>query len=170
MRDRTVIVFLLGAWLAGTLFMWSVATQNFRLVDRLLASPSPQITSRLAPADARLLMRYQASEVNRLFFDRWGWVQVSLGAILLSLVFRATADRPLRVMVLLMVIAAAATQFVVVPETIRLGRLLDFAPRTPPPPEAAAFWRLHTAYTALDMLKFLLGIGGTVRLLAQRNQ
>ena len=39
MRDKTIAALLLGAWLAGTLFMWSVATQNFRLVDRLLASP-----------------------------------------------------------------------------------------------------------------------------------
>ncbi len=170
MRHRTGIALLLGAWLAGTLFMWAVATQNFRLVNRLLASPSPQITSRLAPSDTRLLMRYQASEVNRLFFDRWGWVQVCLGVILLSLVYRATPDRPLRLLVLLMLLAAAAAQFYVVPETIRLGRLLDFAQRTPPPPEAAPFWRLHTAYTVLDMLKFLLGIAGAVRLLARPNQ
>ena len=144
--------------------MWTVATQNFRLVDRLLASPSPEITSRLPPADARLLMRYQASEVNRLFFDRWGWTQLTLGATLLFFVFRSTSDRLLCVLVLLMLLAAAATQFYVVPETIRLGRLLDFTPRTPPPPEAAPFWRLHTAYTALDMLKFLLGLAATVRL------
>ena len=50
-------------------------------------------------------------------------------------------------------------QLYVVPETIRLGRLLDFVPREPPPPEEAPFWRLHHTYTALDMLKFVLGLG-----------
>ena len=58
-------------------------------------------------------------------------------------------------------------QFYVVPETIRLGRLMDFVPREPPPPEAAPFWRLHGAYTALDMLKFLLGLAAGILLLKQ---
>ena len=168
MYGKPLIGFLLGAWLAGTLFMWAVATQNFRLVDRLLGSPAPGVSERwtpLAPGDARLLMRYQASEVNRLFFDRWGWTQLALGVALLWLVLRASSDRQLRITAVLMLGIAAVLQFGVVPETVRLGRLLDFAPRSPAPPQAAPFWRLHTAYTALDMLKFLLGILATVRLL-----
>ena len=115
-------------------------------------------------------MRHQASEVNRLFFDRWGWTQLALGAVLLWLTFRASTDRQLRIATLLMLAIAAALQFGVVPETVRLGRLLDFAPRSPAPPEAAPFWRLHTAYTALDMLKFLLGIFATVRLLISERR
>jgi hypothetical protein len=66
-------------------------------------------------------------------------------------------------------VIAAALQFMVVPETIRLGRALDFAVRNPPPPESAPFWRLHAAYTTLDMLKFLLGIYGLVRLARHRR-
>ena len=149
--------------------MWSVATENFHLVDRLLASPAPQVTQRvapLAPGDDRLLMRYQASEVNRLFFDRWGWTQVGLAAVLVVLVFRSSPDSLLRVSVVAMAAIAVVLQFGVVPEAVRLGRLLDFAPRSPAPPEAAPFWRLHAAYTALDLLKFLLGVFAAVRLAA----
>ena len=147
--------------------MWAVATQNFRLVDRLLASPTQEWSVRAAPlasGDARLLMRYQASEVNRLFFDRWGWTQLGLAVGFFWLMFRGSTDRLLRVTALLMLLIAAALQFVVVPETIRLGRVLDFAARSPAPPESAPFWRLHTAYTALDMLKFLLGVTALARL------
>jgi len=151
--------------------MWSVATQNFRLVDRLLGSPAPEVSRRsapLAPGDARLLMRHQASEANRLFFNRWGWTQLALGVALLWLVFSAPADSTLRAAALLMLAIAAALQFVVVPETVRLGRALDFALLSPAPPEAAPFWRLHTVYTVLDLLKFLLGILATGRLLRGR--
>ena len=109
-------------------------------------------------------MRYQASEVNRLFFHRWGMAQLVLGAILTFLAFQPPADRRLRWTVLAMFCLAVAEQFGVVPETIRLGRILDFASREPAPPEAAPFWRLHTAYTALDMGKFLLGLWAVVRL------
>lgn len=166
-RDRILIAFLLGAWLAGTLFMWSVATQNFRLVDRLLASPAGELRERTAPlasGDTRLVMRYQASEVNRVLFDRWGWTQLGLAGALVWLVFRSPADRWVQMAVLVMALIAAVLQFAVVPETVRLGRLLDFAAREPAPPEAAPFWRLHTAYTALDMLKFILGVAVTAGL------
>lgn len=167
MGRKTLASFVLGAWLGATLFMWSLATQNFRLVDRLLASPAPAFQAHIASlpsGEARLLMRYQASEVNRLFFDRWGWAQLLLGAIFAWLVFRSSADLSLRAVAVLMLLIAAAMQFGVVPETIRLGRALDFAVRNPPPPETAPFWRLHAAYTTLDMLKFLLGVYGAARL------
>ncbi len=148
--------------------MWSVATQNFRVVDRLLALSSPELRQRQAPlavGDARLLMRHQGSEMNRLLFDRWGWTQLGLGLILVWLTFRSTPDHWLRITILLMALIAAGLQFAVVPETVRLGRLLDFALRSPAPPEVAPFWRLHNAYTALDALKLLLGVFGVARLL-----
>jgi hypothetical protein len=61
-------------------------------------------------------------------------------------------------LIAVMVVIVVVLQGYVVPETIRLGRLLDFVPREPAPPEAAPFWRLHHTYTGLDMLKFLLGL------------
>jgi hypothetical protein len=167
MHRQTLIALIIGSWTAGTLFMWAVATQNFRLVDRILASPPPAWTERagsLASSDARLLMRYQASEVNRLFFERWGWAQIALGLLLAALVFTAPTPRWLRLSALLMLLIAVALQFAVVPETVRLGRLLDFAPRDVPPPEYAPFWRLHAAYTLLDGTRLLLGVYAAFRL------
>ncbi len=146
--------------------MWSVAIENFRVVDRLLASPSPELKQRLAllaPGESRLLMRHQGSEVNRLFFDRWGWMQLGLGVVLVGLVFYSTPDRWLRITIVLMTLIAAGLQLAVVPEAVRLGRLLDFTPRSPAPPELAPFWRFHNAYTTLDSVKLLLGIFGVAR-------
>jgi hypothetical protein len=167
MHRQTLLALIIGAWSAGTFFMWAVATQNFRLVDRILASPPPawaQRAASLAPTDARLLMRYQASEVNRLFFERWGWAQIVLGALLAALVFTAPTPRFLRLSALAMLLIAVALQFAIVPETIRLGRILDFAPRDVPPPEYAPFWRLHAAYTILDGARLLLGLYAAFRL------
>lgn len=172
MGKRMGTALLLGAWLAATLFMWVVATQNFRLVDRLLAAPAPDFARRiagLASGEARLLLRYQASEVNRWFFDRWGWAQLGLGVLLSILVSRAAVPRKIRIPIFWMLLIAAVLQIYVVPETIRLGRLLDFAVRTPPPPEEASFWRLHAAYAALDMLKFLLGVYAAAGLLRDKS-
>ena len=172
MPCQTLSALVLGAWISGTLFMWAVATQNFRLVDRLLAAPPGQWTERaqpLAPGDARLLMRYQASEVNRLFFERWGWAQVALAGLLAALVSTRPRDRWLWISALVMLAIALGLQLFVVPETVRLGRLLDFLPRDPAPPEAAPFWRLHGAYTALDGARLLISLFAAFRLLTGRS-
>ncbi len=172
MPRQTLIGLVLGAWIAGTLFMWAVATQNFRLVDRILAGPPGAWTRHaqpLDPGDARLLMRYQASEVNRLFFERWGWAQVALAALFAALVARRPRDRWLWIPALVMLAIALGLQLFVVPETVRLGRALDFLPRDPAPPEAALFWRLHGAYTALDGTRLLISLFAAGRLLTARR-
>jgi hypothetical protein len=168
MTRQVLTAAVLGAWIAGTLFMWGVATQNFRIVDRILGAPPQAWTERarpLAPGDARLLLRHQASEVNRLFFERWGWAQIALGVALAGLVVGGPSERWLRLSAVVMLLIALGLQFGVVPETVRLGRILDFLPRDPAPPEATPFWRLHAAYTALDGSRLLLCLFAVWRLI-----
>jgi len=40
MHLTRIAALLLGAWLGGCVFMDTVATQNFRSVDRMLAAPT----------------------------------------------------------------------------------------------------------------------------------
>ena len=148
--------------------MWLVATQSFAVAARLLDAPSEglaETAAALSPENLRLVLRHQASEVNRWFFGAWGWVQVPLAVVVFGSAVRLRGGKPMLGGLGVMLLITLALQFYVVPETVRLGRLLDFVPREPPPPEAAPFWRLHGAYTALDMLKFLLGLGAGVLLL-----
>ena len=84
---------LLGGWIAGSLFMILVATQNFRSVDRLLASPAGAAASieRMGREEARTFLRYQVSEQNRWYFETWGLMETALGAaLLLVLLFGST--------------------------------------------------------------------------------
>lgn len=159
MRERKTLLFLLGLWCGASVFMWFVATQNFGVARMLQERPAKEFaatTSPLSPSELRLTVRHQASETNRLFFHGWGLVQIPLASLALWLVWKSGAGKfPAGAaggMLLIVVVLA----FYVVPETIRLGRLMDFVPREPPPPESAAFWRLHGAYTSLDMVKVLL--------------
>jgi len=172
MTGKPFLLFLLGAWCAATLFMWTVATQNFAVVERLLTEPSPEFAATTAPLPSealRLTLRHQASEVNRLFFDGWGWVQIPIAALVLWLAWRSGSGKLVVIFASIMLLIVLALQFHVVPETVRLGRILDFLPREPDPPEAAPFWRLHHAYTGLDMLKFLLAGGAALRLLRKTD-
>ena len=173
MTLRGVLLFLLGAWCGASVFMWLVATQNFAVAARLLDTPSDGLAdtaAALSPENLRLVLRHQAAEVNRVFFNGWGWVQVPLAVAAFALAWRIRSGKLLLAGIGLMLLITLVLQFYVVPETILLGRLMDFVPREPPPPEAAPFWRLHGAYTALDMLKFMLGLAAGVVLLRQPAQ
>ena len=155
------LLFLLGAWVGATLFMWMVATQNFAVVDQILEARSEgfaRTVSALTAEQLRLALRYQASEVNRLFFEGWGMLQPPLAVLVMLLAWRSGSSRMVVGAVAAMLLITVFLQVYVVPETVRLGRVLDFLPREPAPPEAAPFWRLHHTYTGLDMLKFVLGL------------
>lgn len=170
MNRRSALAVILGGWLFGTLFMWFVATQNFAAVDRILAAPPEQfrsMTAGLAAAEAREVLRYEASELNRLFFDRWGYAQALLA--LVAVVLAWNGGRRLRAAIIVAAVITVGLQLYVVPETIRIGRIIDFQPREPETPQQAQFWRLHHAYTGLDMLKFLTVAGSCVALLRQRD-
>lgn len=170
MNRRLLLALVLGAWVAGTLFMWMVATQNFATVDRILVSPPTTfqtITAKMPHAETREVLRWEASELNRFYFDRWGLAQLPLAALALALAWKG--GKRLRIAILLAAVIAVVLQLHVVPETIHIGRELDFVPPEPETPLHAAFWQLHNAYTGFDMLKFLLLSGCCIALGRQRD-
>src|SRR5438552_13864911 len=85
MDIRYFACWLLGAWIAGSLFMIMVATQNFRSVDRLLAAPgsAAPMVEQMGHDAARTFLRYQVSEQNRWYFETWEKIQLALGAVLI---------------------------------------------------------------------------------------
>ncbi len=165
MRLLVLLVLVLGAWLCGTLWMWATATQNFAVVEAILADPPEALLERLAPlpeANAREAMRYQASEVNRKFFSDWAWIQLALGAVFALLAwltkrgigFKCVAGLALGVVV---------AEVVIVQMTVEVGRAIDFDGT--PPIMVDRFWMLHNLYTGLDMAKFLGLLGCAIVLL-----
>ena len=108
------------------------------------------------------MARHQASEVNRLFFDGWGKVQLPLAAVVLLLAWRARLGKFVIAATAAMLVIVVVLQLWVVPETVRLGRIMDFLPRDPAPPESALFWTLHHTYTGLDAVKLLLALASGV--------
>ncbi len=167
---KVLVAALLGAWLMGSVAVAFVATQNFRTVDRVLRAASGQadLARRLEPlgaTEARALLRHLASEMNRFYFRAWGWGQVGLALLILGGLWGGGLhDRLARLCVAVMLALVLVTVWPITPEIIALGRRLDFAPRQPPPPEYARFWRWHTAYTLLDLVKLGLGVVALLRL------
>lgn len=160
-RWQAPLLVLLGAWIGCTLFMWQVAIQNFAVAESVSAAGGEdlrQVVGGLSAESLRTALRYQASEVNRLFFAGWGWMQLPLGVAILMLACFAGSGRAVQVLAAIMTAIALGLAVYVVPETVRLGRMIDFVPATALPEARNAFWTLHHAYTAADSLKLALGL------------
>lgn len=169
---RALMAFLLGSLLVGIILIGFVAAENFFVVDRLLEAPAStrfreELQQRLAPlpdGDARVVLRYLSSELNRFYFRVWGGAEVLLGAVLLGLAARSGNDRTLTIGAGVMLALSLLMTFYLTPQLVDVGRAIDFVPRDPPPPELRQFGMLHGAYSVLDLAKLLLGIWLTVRL------
>ena len=168
MRLLFLLILVLGAWLCGTLWMWATATENFAVVDRILADPPQGLLDVVRPLpeeNVREAMRYQASEANRKFFEEWAWVQLGLGiafAVLTWLTRRGLGFKLVAAFALGVVIA----EVVLVQMTVEVGRAIDFDGT--PQMMVDKFWLLHHLYTGLDMAKFL-GLLGCAVVLLRRN-
>ena len=166
---------LVGAWLAGCVFMDMVATQNFRSVDRLLAAPAPRAAERIEALGghdmARAFLRYQVSEQNRWYFDTWERLQIGLGvALVCAFLFGTGRGRWMTLLTSLMLVSVLLMHFVLTPEIVRLGRALDFVPPGATSGDRTRFWTFHGAYSATELMKLGLGIVLVVLLVGERKK
>jgi hypothetical protein len=157
MQARRFACFVLGLWLAGGLFMAWVATQNFRQVDRLLSRTDPTATLHVVElgANARPMMRFQASEINRWLFRSWEILQLFGGfAFLFVLLFWGQEDKFVLGGILLLLALTMLQRFLLTPEIVALGRMLDFVPANLPSGERTQFWIAHSAYSGVELAKW----------------
>jgi len=158
--NRGIMALILGGWLLGTILVAGMAAENFWMIDRLVGSDGHRSFHEkvvaLPPGEAREMLRYLSSELNRFWFQIWGWAEASFGVALLAMATRLK-HRKLLIGFALMLAVVAVTNFYLTPRIIEVGRALDFVPREPPPPGLAEFGRLHAAYSLLDLAKLLVG-------------
>jgi len=153
--------------------MWFAATRSFRTVDRVLQSPSPQLEQTIQPLGqdkARVLLRYLSSEINRTLFAAYGWSQILLGLLLIFLLRRQTPRDTISLALAgVMLGLALILTLIIQPLIVSLGRHIDFLPRNPSPPLMPRFWMLHGAFTGLDGVKLLAGLGLFLRWIVSRS-
>jgi hypothetical protein len=148
--------------LAGTVFMAIVATQNFYTIDRLLASqPNPAFgaaVNKLGATEARDLLRYLSSELNRLYFQYWNVAQLPIGIFVLWMIMRLPNSQRVKWYVVAILGIVLVLTIIITPRMLYVGRELDFAPHDPQTPRLRTFGLLHAAYTVLDAINMILGI------------
>ena len=171
MDSRRLACFLLGAWIACSLFMTAVATTNFRMVDQLLDLPTVPAAAKqfqaMGHTAARHMMRHQASEINRYFFEAWGLAQMALGFCVLGVIVfgvraRSSQLKAMLALAGLAVVLVIVNQFVITPTIVGVGRVLDFAEPDQFAPERGRFWNYHRAYSTIEVVKLLVCVTLTV--------
>jgi hypothetical protein len=168
---RLGVVALTSIWMAGTILVAIVATQNFWTIDRLLQS-SPNESFRHAVEtvgheQVREVLRYLSSELNRLYFQYWNLVQIAIGILALWLNGKAPANSKVKWAIVSMLGVVLVMTAWITPQMVSVGRRLDFVPRDPVPPELRTFGLLHAAYTLMDVVVLILGMAAIVWLVKQ---
>lgn len=152
----------IGIWMSGTVAMAVVATQNFYLIDRLIAAkPNAAFAAyieKLGPGATRALLYYFSSELNRLYFQYWNLAQLAIGILALWLVVKISWSDKAKWWIVAMLGIVLFLTVAITPGILSVGRSIDFVPRDPPPPALRTFGLLHAAYTVLDGILLILGI------------
>jgi len=162
MSTRRFVAFLLGVWLGGSFFMYVIATHNLESADRVLGSPPPaavKIIDSVGFDSARLLLRHQASELNRVYFEYWGVAQLIIGGAVFGMLLFATREGKWPVLIALVMLAVVAVmRFILTPDLVNFGRQLDFVTKEAGTAEYARFWGVHRAYAIAELVKIGLGL------------
>ncbi len=154
--------------------MTTVATHNFAAVDDFLKAPRPgaaKPSQALEKSELRQLLHYQASELNRWYFENWERVQLGLGTLLiLVLFFGAEGTAPLIATTALMLVLVATQRWLLTPEIARLGRAIAFLPANGAAVQQVRFWDFHAAYSITEVLKLVMGFFVSAKLLLRRRK
>lgn len=160
-RAHALLLLVLGLWIGGSVVIGAVVSYNLTGFDELFtrnqalaerAGFDPAITAEKKVS----LLWVHASELNRVFFERWGQTQLVLAALALALALVARVRRPPAHLLVAALVLAAALHWIIAPQIVEIGRTLDFVPRSPPPPQWADFGRAHGIFFAVESLRFAL--------------
>lgn len=156
----------------GMLLFGFVASQSLANVDRILSSPPAPVAKNvddLGSDAARLLLKYQAAELNRFLFEAWGVAQIGLGAAILSaMVFTAHRNKLLIGLALFMAVASLFQAAYIRPYMNALGRSFDFLPLTAAARERENFDSYYVMYSVAEVMKLMAGLLLTGRLIFDR--
>jgi hypothetical protein len=159
-HTRRISAFLLGAWIAGCLFMTFIMIENLRAPSLVMASPAApvaKIIQQLGWDQTSALLRHAAAEQIRLITTRWIEAQLPLALALLACLALATQKRVMPLALCGIMLLVVLFEFRISPELIYQGRETDFPPGSTAPGPVTRYWALQQVYFGAEIVKLLCG-------------
>jgi hypothetical protein len=174
MHTRRVGAFLIGAWLLGLLITTFIASQSYSNVERFFSNPPPQVTrevDQVGPDVMRQILRFQASQHNRHVAETWHVIQLGLlGALLATSFLTSHRSRIVIIATSLMFVMVLVSYFFLTPAMNALSRSYDFVPTGVGTAERENYAYYSVWFRVLDVLKTILALLITGRLLFDRYE
>jgi len=161
MHSRRFLAFFVGLWLAGLLVVTLATTYNSRTVNVVMENP-PHEASKwvdiLGKERTRTLLLHNTAEVNRSLLEFWGYADVVLCVFILITAVMIKSGKPMMIAAALLLLLCLASVFLLTPQVVAVGRLLDFRPNLPVPPERAQFASLNGMFTGVSVIRILTAV------------
>lgn len=158
MHTRRMAAFLLGAWVAGALFMAAISLLSVRAPNIVLEVPHPAVAAMakdLGPDNMVLLLRHAFSEQSRFLLRRWEQIQVLVAIVLSACLFLGTQRRVLPLMLSAVMLIMVLFQYGVTGELAFRGRETDFPPGSNAIGPTTRYLLLQQVYIGAEIMKFV---------------
>jgi hypothetical protein len=161
MHTRRLITFLLGAWFTLVLGVAGVTTTGSLVANNVAKAPPGEAARALIlvgePMTNQLFL-YIASEANRTVFEFSGLAEVGILFALASLLLMQNYSRTATILAGVLLLAALASHFLLTPQVVAQGRVLDFRAAEAMITERAQFTNIQRLYAVVALFRLLGGI------------
>ena len=150
--------FLLGAWVAGSIFMAVVSILSLRAPELVMAVPHPsmqKMAQQVGQENMTLLLRHAASEQSRFLLKKWEQVQIPIGLALAACLFFGTQRRIFPLLLCGIMLMMAAFQLGVTTELAYRGRETDFPPGNTAIGPTTRYLLLQQVYVGSEIMKYI---------------
>jgi hypothetical protein len=153
--------FLLGAWLAGGIFMAAISLTTLRAPNLVMMVPHPEMdraTRLLGWEQTAAIVRHVASEQARFILRKWELVQLLLAMSLLACLFLGTQRRILPMLLCGIMLVMVLFQLNIFSELSYRGKETDFPPGSTALGPTTRYLMLEQVHIGTEIMKYIAGI------------
>ena len=160
MHPTRIAAFLLGAWIAGCVFVDLIALQNVRMAGQMLNAAIPAASEIIQDSgrdEMNSLLHHFAAEQYRSYFSQWEVAQLAIFFTISGVLFFATEKRWLPQLLCAAIVVVVVFQLAIHPEWIYRGREADFPPGSLSRTTQSRVSGLNALWTGVEIAKLILG-------------
>ncbi|MCA2962926.1 MAG: hypothetical protein ACK58M_06495 [Acidobacteriota bacterium] len=170
MHSRRILSFMLGVWFAGLVGVTLFTTFRPRLAYAMVDNPPYEAAKWievLTKERTATLLRHYDAEVGRQVLESWRYADLLLGTLLLVSAVMSKSGKPTLIGSALLLLLGLVSAFLLTPQVVAVGRLLDFRAVGIDTPDRQQFTALNRMFHSIGFLRFLIAAAMAALLFAR---